>query len=109
VKVGKFALRRLFSLQIEPPARHDLDQHIELEISPTEAAAGGEKRVTHKRGNKTKKLMVKIPPGTKPGTQIRLRGMGAVEDKKQGDLYLHIRASRETRDIERLSKDKPSG
>ena len=35
--------------------------------------------------------MVKIPPGVKPGTKIRLRGMGAVGDKKQGNLYLHIK------------------
>ncbi len=91
MKVGKFALRQLLGLQLESPARQNLDQHIELEISPTEAAAGGEKKVTHKRGNTTKKLMVKIPPGVKTGTQIRLKGMGEVEDKKQGDLYLHIR------------------
>ncbi len=91
VKVSKFALRRLFGLQLESPSEQELDQHIELEISPAEAAAGGEENLNHKRGNKTTKLMVKIPPGVKTGTQIRLKGMGLVEDKKQGDLYLHIK------------------
>jgi DnaJ-class molecular chaperone len=91
VKVGKFALRRLFGLQLEPPSEQELDQHIELEISAAEAAAGGEEKVTHKRGNKTQKLIVKIPPGIKTGTQIKLKGMGLAEDKKQGDLYLHVK------------------
>ena len=64
---------------------------IELEISPAEAAIGGEKQVSYKRGGQTKKLMVKIPPGVKSGTRIRLKGMGMIEDKESGDLYLHIK------------------
>ncbi len=91
VRVGKFALRKLFGVQFEPLPKQNLDQHIELEVSPDEAAAGGEKDINYQRGSQKKKLMVKIPPGTKSGTQIRLKGMGAIEDKKQGDLYLHVR------------------
>ncbi|MFH0768183.1 MAG: DnaJ domain-containing protein [Chloroflexota bacterium] len=91
VKVGAFALRQLFSLQVASPAMLDLDQHTELEISPAEAATGAEKKLTYKNGSKTRKLMVKVPPGVKTGTQIRLKGMGATGDKKQGDLYLYIR------------------
>ncbi len=91
VKVGTFALRQLFRLQVESPARLNLDQHIELEISQAEAAHGIEKKLTHKNGSKTRKLMVKVPPGVKTGTQIRLKGMGATGDKKQGDLYLYIK------------------
>lgn len=91
VKVGKFALRKLLGFQFEPLSGQNLDQHIELEISPVEAAAGAEKGVTYKRGNETRKLRVKIPPGVKPGTKIRLRGLGAVEGKKSGDLYLQIK------------------
>jgi len=91
VKIGKYALRKLFGFQYEALPKQSLDQHIELEISPAEATTGGEKSVTYKRGNKTKKLMVKIPPTVKPGTKIRLKGMGTVEGKKSGDLYLHIK------------------
>ncbi len=91
VKMGKYALRKLFGFEYEPPLRQELDQHIELEIPLAEAAGGGERQVTYKRGGRKKKLMVKIPPGVKPGTKIRLRGMGAKEGKKSGDLYLHIR------------------
>ncbi len=91
VRVGKFALRKLFGFQFEPLPKQNLDQHIELEVSPDEAAAGGEKDITYQRGSQTKKLMVKIPPGVKTETKIRLSGMGAVDNKKKGDLYLHIK------------------
>ncbi len=67
------------------------DRHVELEISSAEAVTGCEKQVTYKRGKGTKKLMVQIPPGVKPGTKIRLKGMGMMEDKKSGDLYLDIK------------------
>ena len=90
-KVGKYALRKLFGLQYEALPKQSLDQHIEIEISPAEASAGCEKGITHKRGKQTKKLMVKIPPGVKAGTKIRLKGMGIIEGKKSGDLYLHIK------------------
>ena len=91
VKIGKYALRKLFGLEYEPLPKLNLDLTIELEISPTEAATGCEQPVTYKRGKKTKKLMVQVPPGVKPGTKIRLKGMGMVENKNSGDLYLHIK------------------
>ena len=91
VKVGKYVLRKLFGFEYEPLPKQNLDQHIELDISLSEARAGGEKQVTYKRGKQTKRLMVKIPSGVKPGTKIRLKGMGIIENKKAGDLYLHIK------------------
>jgi len=91
VRIGKYVLRKLFGFEYESLPEQSLDQHMELEISPAEASTGGEKRITYKRGEKTKKLMVKIPPRVKSGTKIRLKGMGIIEDKKHGDLYLHVR------------------
>jgi len=91
VKISKYALRKVFGFQYDALPKQSLDQHIELEISPTEATVGCEKGVTYKRGNKAKKLAVKIPSGVKPGTKIRLKGMGLIESKKSGDLYLHIK------------------
>ena len=90
-RIGKYALRKLFGLQYESLPKQSLDQHIELKISPSEANTGCEKGIIHRRGKKTKKLMVKIPQGIKSGTKIRLKGMGREEDKKCGDLYLHIK------------------
>ena len=91
LKIGKYALRKLFGFEYEPPLKQGLDQHIELEIPLAMAAIGGERQVTYKRGGWTKKLMVKIPPGVKSGTKIKLKGMGIIENKKSGDLYLHIK------------------
>lgn len=91
VKINKYVLRKLFGFQYEALPKQSLDQHIELEISPAEATVGCEKGITYKRGKQTRKLMVKIPPGVKAGTKIRLKGMGTIEGKKSGDLYLHIK------------------
>ncbi|MCX6010879.1 MAG: DnaJ domain-containing protein [Chloroflexi bacterium] len=88
-KFSRFALKRLFGVDLEPPLV--LDKHIELEIPRGEAASGGERQVTYKRNGRKKKLMVKIPAGIKSGTNIRLKGMGAQKGKKSGDLYLHVR------------------
>jgi len=90
-KIGGYALRKLFAFEYEPLPEQSLDRHIDLEISPTEAARGGEKQVSYKRDKSTKKLMVKIPSGVKSGAKIRLKGMGPIENKKSGDLYLHIK------------------
>ena len=91
VKIGKYALRKLFGFEYKPLPKQNLDQHIELEISPAEAAAGCDKGITYKRDRQTKKLMVKVPAGVKPGTKIRLRGIGIIGYNKSGDLYLHIK------------------
>ncbi len=90
-RIGKYALRKLLGFQYEPLPKQNLDRHIELEISPDEATAGSEKPISYKRGTQTKKLMVKIPSGVKSGTKIRLNGMGLVENKKSGNLYLHVK------------------
>ncbi len=90
-KVGQYAFRQLFGLQFESLPDTSLDQHLDLGISPEEAARGGEKQITHKVGRKTKKLKVKIPEGIKPETKIRLSGMGTVKGKQRGDLYLHVK------------------
>lgn len=91
VKMGRYVLRKLFGFEYEPLPGLNLDQHIELEVSPAEAASGGEKQVNYKRGREVKTLMVKIPSGVKPGTKIRLKGMGLAGSKSAGDLYIHIR------------------
>ncbi len=91
VKISKYALRKLFGLQYEALPKQSLDQHIELEISTTDASAGCEKGITYKRGKQTKKLMIKIPSGIKADTKIKLKGMGIIEGKISGDLYMHIK------------------
>jgi DnaJ-class molecular chaperone len=87
--MSRFALKRLFGIDLRPPTV--LDKHIEIEIPSSEAASGGERKLTYKRDGRRKKLMVKIPAGIKSGTKIRLRGMGAQKDNRSGDLYLHVK------------------
>lgn len=90
VKLAHFVLGKLFGSQYELPSLN-LDHHIDFEVSLAEAAAGGEKQITYKRGKELKKLMVKLPPGVKSGTKIRLKNMGIIDGDKSGDLYLHIK------------------
>ena len=90
-KLSRYLLGKLFGIKYTPLPKQNLDQHIELELTSDEASTGGEKKVTYKRGKYKKRLMIRIPAGVKPGTKIRLKGMGLTEDKQSGDLYLHIK------------------
>ena len=85
-------LKRLLGIEYTP----NLDLHIELELTAEEIAAGCEKEISYKRGNRRKKLIVKIPPSARTGTRIRLKGMGLTENKKTGDLYLNISVIKKT-------------
>ncbi len=90
-KIGRFVLKTLFGFPVGSSATADLDHHVTFELSPSEAAAGGEKLVTYKRDGQVKRLVVRIPAGVKPGTKIRLKGMGKTAGGKAGNLYLHVK------------------
>lgn len=90
-KISRFLLKKLLGIEYAA----NLDLHIELELLPDEATAGGEKEVVYKRGRRQKKLLVKVPPGVKPGTKVRLKGMGLTKNKKSGDLYLHVKIKKQ--------------
>jgi len=62
-----------------------------MDLTPAEALAGGEKEFRYRQDKRTRKLMVKIPPGIQHGTQIRLKGMGRKNGKMTGDLYLRVK------------------
>ncbi|MCK5577619.1 MAG: hypothetical protein KAI14_04805 [Dehalococcoidales bacterium] len=85
-RLGRSLLKRILGIEYSP----NLDLTTELELTSTEAASGGEREIKYQRGNRRKKLVVKIPAGVSRGTKIRLKGMGLTEKKKTGDLYLHI-------------------
>jgi DnaJ-class molecular chaperone len=87
-KMTKVTLRGL-GLRIEE--QKDLNQYIDFELSANEAANGGEKQITYKRGKKKTKLMVIIPAGVTTGTNIRLKGMGPSQNGRSGDLYLNVK------------------
>jgi hypothetical protein len=88
-KVTRAALRGIGVQIPEPP--QNLDKYMDLEISITEAASGGEKKISFKRDKKKTNLMVKIPAGVTTGTRIRLKGMGLSQNSRTGDLYLTVK------------------
>jgi curved DNA-binding protein len=64
----------------------------ELTISLEEAAFGGEKRISYRKGGRIEEVSIKIPPGIPPGKKLRLKGKG-MEGKNggpPGDLYLQV-------------------
>ena len=69
----------------------DIDEH--LYLAPQQAMQGGP--YAYYLRSRSKKLVVKIPPGIREGQRIRLAGMGrkGKAGGKPGDLFLkvHIR------------------
>jgi DnaJ-class molecular chaperone len=80
-------VRSLFGLEL-PELKEGLDEHRTLELAPAEV--GGEKQVKVRRGLRSRKLLVRVPPDARTGTIIRLKGMGRKKGKDAGDLYLHV-------------------
>jgi DnaJ-class molecular chaperone len=92
LKISTFIMKKLFGIQLENP-QVNLDRFQEVKVSPAEAKSGGEKQITWQSGRKRKKLLVKIPPGILSGSQIRLRGMGAKQGNRTGDLFLVVQVA----------------
>ena len=69
--------------------RRGLDVHCEVPISVSQAALGARLRVRSYASNG--KVELKVPPGTQPGTTLRLRGLGAKSGNQTGDQYVTIR------------------
>ena len=90
---GPFRMFKSFTEKLtgdHPPEKgEDLRDTISLDSGLAES--GGPYAYFHRK--KSKKLVVKIPPGVKDGQKIRLAGMGAAGKwgGEQGDLYLKIR------------------
>jgi DnaJ-class molecular chaperone len=67
------------------------DWYDAVTITP-EQSSGGKVRYLYKKGAVPRELLIKIPPGTRDGQKIKLRGLGG-EGKhggNPGDLYLKI-------------------
>jgi curved DNA-binding protein len=75
--------------------RRGQDLEHEVEISLAEAYHGTTRLLT-KDG---RRMEVKIPPGAKAGTRVRMRGEGGsgVSGGQSGDLYLKVRVARDPR------------
>ena len=80
--------------------RHENDLHCTIPVTIVQAALGSEIELNTLDGVET----VRIPDGTQPGTQVRLKGKGVprVNASGRGDLFVHI----EVRIPEKLSRDQ---
>ena len=90
-KLMRFLLKRLSGIEL-PQKGADIQDTVWLD--PELARRGGPYAYYVRKKNK--KIVVKIPPGTKPDQRIRLTGMG--EDGRgggpNGNLYLKVRIRR---------------
>jgi DnaJ-class molecular chaperone len=88
-KIGQFIQNKVLSLQA---ASTENDLQYILPVTAKEAASGVEKTISYTRGIRKEKVNVKIPPGVKSGTSLRLKGKGkeAVFGNETGDLFLKI-------------------
>jgi DnaJ-class molecular chaperone len=81
-------------LQNRPATRQSPhgDLQYEIALSSADLRAGGRYRLTIERDGRGEELLVRVPPGLRAGTRLRLRGKGepGVEGSP-GDLYLHVR------------------
>jgi len=64
-----------------------------ITLTPEQVKQGGEVEYIHKKFDKPRKLMVKIPAGIKNGQRIKLKGLGALGKGggESGDLYLEVK------------------
>jgi membrane associated rhomboid family serine protease len=89
----KTTKRTTHRLQVIRPTGKAEDPHLRgfISITPREARLGTKKMVNIPWGFQKRLFMVKIPPGVRQGTLLRLSGMGKrMQDGGAGDLYLNV-------------------
>ncbi len=85
-------LQRLGGLQ----PLEDLDIRGWISVSPKEALLGTRKLISVRHGMARKNFLVTIPPHTRDGTVLRLKGLGLRNALGEtGDLYLEVRLAGE--------------
>jgi DnaJ-class molecular chaperone len=69
-----------------PAARADVER--EISVSLPEVLKGATRSI---RGGSERTVEVKIPPGVRDGSRLRVAGEGATAGGRSGDLYLRVR------------------
>jgi molecular chaperone DnaJ len=67
--------------------RRGANIHCDIEVNLAQAVLGSKIRV---RTLNDKHAVVKIPPGTQPGTTLRLKGLGVKTDSRVGDQLVTV-------------------
>jgi molecular chaperone DnaJ len=80
--------------------REGQDLHVDVPVNVAQAVLGDEIRIPTMDGEES----MKIPEGTQPGMQFRMRGKGVpfINGSGRGDLYVHLQVSIP----EKLSKEQ---
>jgi molecular chaperone DnaJ len=68
--------------------REGLDLHCTVPINLAQATLGSRIRVSTIEG---KKVSLKIPPGTQPGTRFRIAGQGIEKNGRRGDQFVQVK------------------
>jgi curved DNA-binding protein CbpA len=89
-RAGRWLLGLPAPASVPAEAAADLDVTVALLLEPEEAARGGRKRVRLDHGAD---VLVTVPPGTRAGTRLRLRGQGRPGPGRRGDAYLVVEVS----------------
>jgi curved DNA-binding protein len=91
-KFGNFlkgAAKALLAGPSASPSRVE-DLSYNLTVPSEQLRRGSWVQIAVDRGRGKEILRVKIPPGTRSGTRLRLKGKGRVGEGRVGDLYLTI-------------------
>jgi membrane associated rhomboid family serine protease len=93
-KIRQFTVRKKTDrLQVIRPAGIGSDAHLYGTIAVTafEAFKGTSKLVNIPWGFQKRMIQVKVPPGVKDGSKLRLKGLGKITpDGQRGDLFLKV-------------------
>jgi len=90
-RVGRSLLMQSGDVAPDPAGGAPEDVTLRLRLTRREAQLGSERRVTLNWRRGPEEVKVTIPPGIRPGTQLRLRGKGRRRpDGSRGDAYLAV-------------------
>jgi molecular chaperone DnaJ len=81
----------LVTFKVRPDSffrRDGLDIHCTVPINIAQATLGSKVRVRTVDG---RKVALRIPPGTQPGTRFRIPGQGVQKGERRGDQYVQVR------------------
>jgi DnaJ-class molecular chaperone len=73
--------------------QNSLDYNLSMTITPKEALAGTNKKISYDIDETPEQLMIRIPEKFPNGGKLRIKGKGHSKDQKRGDLILQIKVN----------------